>query len=146
MYGEDDGKDLFDRLQGKVEQYYVENESLGGRAFLQLYEAPVSETLEGNETPVKQKKRDKPLVLAICTPLMARAHRSVMQAGEIVFCDSSSSMDSFNTSLFILSTIIPCSEIPLAVIMTSDETEETVSWAMEKVQEVIPSDALRHQS
>ena len=74
---------------------------------------------------------------------MARAHKSVMQAGEIVFCDSSSSMDRLNTSLaiFILSTATACSGIPLAVIMTSDETEETVTWAMEKVKEVIPSDA-----
>ena len=71
---------------------------------------------------------------------MARALINVMQPGEIVFRDSSSSMDRFNTSLFILSTTTACSG-SLAVIMTSDETEETVTWAMEKVKEVIPSDA-----
>ena len=142
MYGEDDGKGLFDRLQEKVDQYNVENEPLGGRAFLQWYEAPVSEIddeLEEKAPPAKRKKRDKPLVLAICTPLMARAHKSAMQAGEIVFCDSTSSMDRFNTSIFILSTTTACSGVPLAVIMTSDETEGTVIWAMEKVKEVIPS-------
>jgi len=59
VYGEDDGKDLFDRLQEKVDQYNVENEAHGGRAFLQWYEAPVSETddeLEGKAPPAKQKK------------------------------------------------------------------------------------------
>ena len=134
MYGGDDGKDLFDRLQAKVDQYNTEND---GKAFLQWYEAPVSEIddkLEEKAPPAKRKKRnpsEKP-------PLMARAHRNVMQAGEIVFCDSSSSMD---TSLFILSTTTACSGIPLAVVMTSDETEQTVATAMEKVKEVIPADA-----
>lgn len=147
VYGADDGKNVFDKLQEKVDQYNAENEACGGKAFLQWYEAPVSDTadeLEGKAPPAKRKKRElteKPLVLAICTPLMARAHRNVMQAGEIVFCDSSSSMDRFNTSVFILSTTTACSGIPLAVVMTSDETEETITWAMEKVKEVIPSDA-----
>ena len=43
MYGGDDGKDIFDRLQGVVDQYNMENDSHGGKAFLQWYEAPVSE-------------------------------------------------------------------------------------------------------
>ena len=144
MYRGDDGRDLFDRLQEKVDQY---NHALGGKALLQWYEAPISEMddeLDEKAPPAKRKKREpseKPLILAICTPLMARAHRNVMQAGEIVFCDSSCSMDRFNTSIFILSTTTACSGIPLAVVMTSDETQGTVTWAMEKVKEVIPSDA-----
>ena len=72
---------------------------------------------------------------------MARAYRNVMQPGEIVFCNSSSSMDRFNTSIFNPSTTTACSGIPLAAVRTSDETEETVTWAMEKVKEVIPSNA-----
>ena len=72
---------------------------------------------------------------------MARAHRHVLQAGEILFCDSTSSMDRFNTSLFILSTLHACSGIPLAAVMVSDETELTVTNAMQIVTQVIPSDA-----
>ena len=48
---------------------------------------------------------DQPLVLAICTPLMARVHEHVKQAGEIMFVDSSSSLDDFNNPMFILSTL-----------------------------------------
>ena len=50
-------------------------------------------------------------------------------------------MDRFNTSLFILSKTTAYSGLTLAVVMTSDETEATVSWAMQNVKEVIPSDA-----
>ena len=147
VYGEDDGKELFVKLQGKVDEYNRKNKAHGGKAFLQWYEAPLSEMDNENEEkepPTKRKKREpseNPLVLAICTPLMARTHRNVIQAGEIVFCDSSSSMDRFKTSVFILSTTTAYSGLPLAVVMTSDETEVTVSWAMQKVKEVIPSDA-----
>ena len=70
---------------------------------------------------------------------MARAHAQVMQAGEIVFCDSTASLDRFNTSFFLLSTMHACSGIPLAAVMVSDETDKTVSQAMEIVKQVIPS-------
>ena len=66
-------------------------------------------------------------------------HTNVIQSGEIVFCDSSSSMAMFNTSLFVLSKTTAYSRLTLAVVMTSDETEATVSWAMQNVKEVIPS-------
>ena len=126
VYGGDDGRDLFERLQEKVDEYNKENDVHGGKAFLQWYEAPASEIddeLENKAPLAKRKKREpteKPLILAICTPLMARAHRNVMQAREMVFCDSSSSVDRFNTFVFNLSTTTACSGIPLAVVMTSD--------------------------
>lgn len=59
---------------------------------------------------------------------MARAHRNVLQAAEIVFFYSSSSLGRFNTSLFILSTTTAYSGIPLAVVATSDKTEATITW------------------
>ncbi len=148
-YGKDDGKELFQQLQEKVDEYNTKNRETGGKAILQWYESLAeSEESDGeSETkppPLKKKKKrpsNKPLILAVCTPLMARAHKEVCQAGEIVFCDASSSMDRFNTSLFMLSTTHACSGIPLAVFMVSDETEETVKQAMETVKQVLPSDA-----
>ena len=54
-----------------------------------------SEVLKKN---TKQKeKRSQPMVIAICTPLMCRVHQYVQQAQEMVFCDSTSSLDRFNT-------------------------------------------------
>ena len=89
----------------------------------------------------KRKKRDisqKPLILAIVTPLMARAHGRIQQASEIAFCDSTASLDRFNTSIFIISTATAMSGIPLAVLFTSDEREDTVYKAFELLKEVLP--------
>jgi len=58
VYGEDDGKDLFDRLQEKVDQYNVEDEALRGRAFLQWHEAPVSETDDELEEKAPLAKKE----------------------------------------------------------------------------------------
>jgi len=154
-YGADDGKELFEKLQEKIDEYNAVNNEIGGKAMLQWYE----QTSEGDEiddtdTKVddtdtnvvekpkcKKRKRIKPMILAICTPLMARAHQDVRQAGELVFCDASSSLDRFNTSLFVLSTTTACSGIPLATFMVSDETEDTECQALELVKQVLPSSA-----
>ena len=72
---------------------------------------------------------------------MSRAHEHVRQAGELLFCDSSSSMDRFNTSVFILSTHSVSSGIPLGVILTSDETEKNILCGLELLQSVLPKNA-----
>ena len=92
--------------------------------------------------PQKEKKMEPsstPLTLAICTP--HRAHMLVQQASEVVFRDSSSSLDRFNTSVFSVSTTSTASGVPLAVALTSDEKGETVYKAFETWKEVMPSDA-----
>lgn len=77
-------------------------------------------------------------VLLSCQEHMSRY---ICQAGELVFCDSSSSMDRFNTSVFILSTHSVSSGIPLGVILTSDEREQTVLTGLELLKSVIPNNA-----
>ena len=71
---------------------------------------------------------------------MARAHTLVQQASEVAFCDSTASLDRFNTSVFIVSTTSTASGVPLAVALTSDEKEDTVYKAFETMKEVMPSD------
>ena len=53
---------------------------------------------------LKCPKKSKCHILAICTPLMTRAHHQIAQSAEVLFCDSTSCLDHFNTSLFLLST------------------------------------------
>ena len=72
---------------------------------------------------------------------MARAHKTLQQAGELFFCDSTSSLDRFNTSVFILSTCTPASGIPLGVIITSDEQESTIKKGLEVLQGILPAHA-----
>lgn len=50
-------------------------------------------------------------------------------------------MDRFNTSVFILSTHSVSSGIPLGVILTSDESEETLLTGFQLLQSILPMNA-----
>ena len=133
---------MFTKLQRLVDQYNENNGDKGGKALLQRCETTIEKSdSEGECTQkAKRKKRDiqTPLILAIVTPLMARAHGHIQQASEIAFCDSTASLDRFNTSIFIISTATAMSGIPLAVLFTSDEREDTAYKAFELLKEVLP--------
>ena len=90
---------------------------------MQEYAAPIVESSDNEsdqESKVKQSKTTKhsvPLIISICTPLMSRVHRHVQQSRELIFCDSTSSLDRFNVSLFVLSTAHPAGGLHLGVLM-----------------------------
>ena len=56
--------------------------------------------------------KSQPLVLAVCTLLMVCAHQPIKQAGDIVYCDSTSSLDRYNYPTFIMSTCLSAGGIP----------------------------------
>ena len=64
--------------------------------------------------------------MAISTPLMARVHQRIPQAGEMMFVDSSSSMDRYNLSMFVLSTNHCGGGVPLGVMIVSNEATSTL--------------------
>lgn len=72
---------------------------------------------------------------------MSRANESIQQAEEIVFRDSTSTLDRLNTSMFIMSTSTPTSGIPLGVIITSDEQQTTIKSGLEMLAEILPEKA-----
>ena len=72
---------------------------------------------------------------------MARAHKLVRQAGKVVFCDATASLDRLNTPVFIISAATAAGAVPLAVVMTSGEDVETLTQAFETLKTVLPSDA-----
>ena len=76
--GARNGKDVYEELERQVAMYNDDNNSTGGKAVVKKF----SKSEVGS---------DQPLVLAMCTPLMARVHEHVKQAGKIMFVDSSSS-------------------------------------------------------
>ena len=105
---------------------------------LQWYDAGKEQTSEVSdsdneevEPPTKKTKiasaNCTPMILAICTPIMRRAHQFIQQSRDVVFIDATSSFDRQNTSIFILSTVTLGGAIPLGVIVTSDEQEETIT-------------------
>lgn len=105
-HGKENGKEMFQKFMND----YVKNQcDEGGRAFLQCYEKGLSDKSESWDN----RDTDKPLVLATCTSLMARAHEIVRQASEIVFCDSVAGLDGYNCPTFFMSTSSSTGGIPL---------------------------------
>lgn len=147
--GADNGKQLFDKLEMEVCSYNETNSGMGGQAKLQIYhnESSASDDtdsdFEGIEEPPKKpkkkkKRRSQPMVIAICSPLMCRVHQNVQQAGEMAFCDATSSLDRFNTSMFIVSTSSAIGGLPIGVIITSDEEQDTISRGLQLLKTVLP--------
>ena len=148
-YGEENGKSMIQKLQEAVDAYNEKYSKEGGKALLQWYDAGADdEQLESDtedfEPPRKKKKKDMdttPLILALCSPLMSRALQFVQQSGDIVFCDATSSLDRYNTSLFLLSTTTPGGAVPLGAILTSDEKETTIAQGMQMLKSILPQNA-----
>ena len=100
-----------------------------------------------HKTLSRQRKKEKkytnttPLILALCSPLMNRAHQFVQQSSDIVFCDATSSLERYNTSLFLLSTTTPAGAVPLGAILTSDEKETTITKGMQMLKSILSENA-----
>ena len=73
---------------------------------------------------------------------MLRVYEHIQQAGEMIFCDSMSSLDRFNTSLFILSNSHPTGGMPLVVIITLYEQQETLVDSFHLLKDVLPPGAI----
>ena len=147
MGSDDNGPDMFAKLEEVIKEYNECNLSSGGKAKLQMYERcdVFNDLSEPEQDTPPQKKRKvkfcKPMILAVCTPLMSRANESIQQAEEMIFCDSTSTLDRLNTSMFILSTSTPTSGIPLGVIITSDEQQATIKSGLKMLAEILPGKA-----
>ena len=100
--------------------------------------------------PKKKKKKKKcernapnstPMILALCTPIMRLAHEHVQQSRDVVFIDATSSFDRQNSSIVLLSTVMAAGAVPLGVMVTSDEQEETIVTGMRCLMSILPDDA-----
>ena len=142
--GAENGKALFDKLDAEIASYNAAHFSQGGQAKLQVFQCEASSTDSDSEAeltvPVskKRKRRSQPMIIAICTPLMSRVHQNIQQSCEMVFCDATSSLDRFNSSLFILSTSTCVGALPLGVIITSDEEQDTIRDGLKLLNDVWP--------
>lgn len=74
-------------------------------------------------------KKETPVSVVICTPLMARVHKHVPQAGEMMYVDLSSSMDRYNLSVFLLSTSHSGGGLLLGAMIVSDESTQPFAVA-----------------
>ena len=112
--GSDHGTDMFDRLKEEVAAYNKSHDD-GGRAAVQWFTGK-SDSDEG-----------KPLILAICSPIMYRAHKYIQQSSELVFMNATSSLDRFSCPTYILTTGSAAGAVLLGVFVVSNETAPTIT-------------------
>ncbi|CAG8840326.1 4512_t:CDS:1, partial [Cetraspora pellucida] len=108
-------KEMFSRLAEEVEEF---NSNRKGNALMQPYIAPT------NTDPGQL------FVLVIVTNLIKHCH-ALQQAGKLVYMNSTAGLDVLNTPMTILSTSIPIGSLPLAIILTSDETTNPFTKALD---------------
>ena len=140
--GEECGERMFDRLDEAVIAYNKEFSAVGGKALLQRYDKEHSESVWEKYAKIST---EQPLVLAICTPLMCRAHSLLRQSGELVYCDSTASLDRYNCPTFIISTSSSAGGIPLGIVITSGESEAVLTEAFSLLKKILPEKAFYGQ-
>ncbi|CAG8629437.1 7704_t:CDS:2 [Cetraspora pellucida] len=121
--GAQNGKEMFDRLVKEVSEF---NDNHKEKAWLQSYIAP------------EKEDPGQPLILVILTNLMICCYE-LQEAGELVYMDTTAGLDILNTPLIILSTSTPVGGLPLAVILTSDESTNTFTKALDILNHMILS-------
>ena len=127
---------MFECLEAEVKRYSSET---GGKAFVQR-------CVKRSQSESWEQTVNQPMIITICTPLMERAHQYIKQSSELVFCDSTSSLDQFNCPTFILSTSSPCGAVPLGIVITSGESAPIISEAFGKLNSILPENAFNGNS
>ena len=147
--GPENGEEMFSRLTLEVSEYNKVHANDGGKAFIQRYRSAVrkldankkelhDQSLQPPTAKMKRPSANIPFILAIVTPIMARAHHMAQQSGELVYCDSTASLDNLNTAVFILSCSTSAGAIPLGAVMTSREDTETLVSAFMALSNIMP--------
>ncbi|XP_022103577.1 uncharacterized protein LOC110986198 [Acanthaster planci] len=125
------------------------------KIFKKAYEAPSGEEMfvdleerlhtyneEQQETCAKIKHtEDSQTVVAICTPLMKRVHTMVEQSGEMIFFESSGKCHRHNSRIFVLLTHSSAGGLPLGVLLTSSESQPTITAGIELLKSILPDSA-----
>lgn len=126
----------------EIELYNLNYACRGGRANVQVYDAGSADESSDTDADFKPKKakisKFEPLIITACTPLMSRVHKNEKQAGEMIFCDSTSCLEKYNCSLFIISASSLAGQLPLGIAITSDEKLATVKKSLQLLLEVLP--------
>jgi hypothetical protein len=120
------GSEMFDYLQEYITTYNKDKMNDGGKISLQRYN--------------NDANQEKPLIISICTPMMSRVHR-LRQAGEMAFMDASGSLDRHNNPVYFMCTHHPSGALPLAVWITSSQSEATLKSCLHNVVSVLPQHA-----
>lgn len=82
-------------------------------------------------------KADKPWVVLIVTPIMKRSQQ-LLSSQEIIFVDSTSSVDTTSSTVTVMLTPSKAGAIPLAILIHEGQSEQSYIRAFSLLQEHFP--------
>ena len=82
------------------------------------------------EYEMNNEKEEVVFALCIVTSLMPRATTRLRQASELIFMDSTSNLDELKLRFFIIWTYSTAGGLPLGFFITNNETELTITTAL----------------
>ena len=113
--------------------------------YAKLHERVTEKTINSPDTRILYQMFDNeandPFILVIVTPLMKRVHKKVQTSSELVFFYLSGGMEEYNLRVFLMVTHTPIGALPLGIVITSDETTDTLVRALEMFQTCLPTEA-----
>jgi hypothetical protein len=124
-YGESNGAAMVDDLNKFVDKYNAECGDICAKV-----QYDPSETCTSSD-----------LVVALCSPLMKRVHGQLRSSEEVVFVDSSGTMDRHNTRIFIFLAPSVAGALPLGIVMTYSESEEALTKGFNLLKSILPDNA-----
>ena len=95
----------------------------------------------GDECIAFKQISSEEFAVAVCTPCMKRTHKLWQSSGEMVFVDSSGTMDRLGLRVFILLTHSPLGGLALGVFYVTSETEEVIEAAVQLYLTLLPPGA-----
>lgn len=102
--------------------------------FLQL-----EENLKHSIDPVyKISHNEEDYAVSLCTSIMQRAARHLVQSSEILFVDATSNCDVQNHKLYFFATQSPAGGIPLGCIITNSQKASIFDCALKDLIEIMP--------
>lgn len=81
------------------------------------------------------------LIVAVCSPLMKSVHRLLRSSGEIMFSDSTGTMDVVNSRAFLLQAPSIAGALPLGIIVFSSEDQNIQQEGLKLWKSLLPPDA-----
>eukprot|EP00057_Strongylocentrotus_purpuratus_P009221 XP_011663695.1 PREDICTED: uncharacterized protein LOC752725 isoform X2 [Strongylocentrotus purpuratus] len=82
---------------------------------------------------------DHQVIAAICTPLMQRVHVLHQYSSELCFMDASTNLDRQDCKCYLLLTHSCVGGLPLGVLITTSETQSTISAALDLYKTILPA-------
>jgi hypothetical protein len=89
---------------------------------------------------MEMKQVGNEIIVVICTPIMKRVHKNIKQSAELVFVDSTGTVDKDGHRVFQILTHNEIGGLPLGILITESETTSTITTALQMLLELVGSE------